>query len=140
MLSPKVFRGYRKNASVDLAEIRHSFLSILFTPILKISDSGEVRSRSYDVMFYDVMFYDVMFYDVRLKSADFAIFRIWMSFIAFWSVFLHCRQHNWCLWISRSHIQLPPGSRLSVPRAVSVAHFSRYSSNFTAILSLRDIG
>ena len=44
---------------------------------------------------------------VRSKSADFAIYRIWVSSIAFWSVFLHCMQRNWCLWISRSHIQLP---------------------------------
>ena len=44
--------------------------------------------------------------------------------------------------MSRSHIQLPrgqghAGSRL--PWAVSVAHFGRYFSNVTAILSLRDV-
>ena len=44
-----------KNASADLAEIWHSFASILFTPTLKISSSGQVRSRSYDVI-HDVMF------------------------------------------------------------------------------------
>ena len=41
------------------------------------------------------------------SSADFAIYRIWARFVTFWSVLLYCRQHNWCLWISRSHIQLP---------------------------------
>ena len=83
--------------------------------------------------------YDVMSGHVRTKSADFEIYRIWARFVAFWSVLLHCRQHNWCLWISRSHIQLPWGqghARSRVPWAVSVAHFSRYNSNFTAIQSL----
>ena len=76
--------------------------------------------------------------DVRTKSADFAIYCVWASFAAFWSVLLHCRQHNWCLWISRNHIQLPWGQGLArwVPWAVSVVHFNRYNSNFTAVLSL----
>ena len=46
---------------------------------------------------------------VRTKSADFVIYRIWASFEGFWSDLLHYRQHNWCLLISRSHIQLPRG-------------------------------
>ena len=32
-----------------------------------------------------------------------------------------------------------PGSRSRLPWAVSVAHFDRYFSYFTAILSLRDV-
>ena len=52
---PKVFRGYRQHALADLAEIWHIFAYILFTPILKISRSGQVRSRRYDVI-HDVMF------------------------------------------------------------------------------------
>ena len=78
----------------------------------------------------------------QTKSADFAIYRIWASFVAFWSLLLHSRQHHWCLWISRSHIQLPRGqghARSRVPWSVSVAHFSRYNSKFTAALSLRVI-
>ena len=58
------------------------------------------------------------------------------------NVFLHLRWHYWCIWIYRCHIQLPRGqdhARSRVPWAVSVAHFDRYFSNFTAMLSLRDI-
>ena len=61
------------------------------------------------------------------------------GFRCFLCVLLDCRQHNLCLWISRIHIQLPCGqgqARFRVPWAVSVAHFSRYSSNFTGVLSL----
>ena len=79
---------------------------------------------------------------VRTKSADFAIYCIWTSFVAFWSVLLYFRQHNWYLWISRSHIQLPwcqGHPRSQVWCAVSVAHFSRYNSNFTAVLSLESL-
>ena len=68
---------------------------------------------------------------VRTKSADFVIYRIWAGFAAFWSVLLHCRQHNWCLRIYRSHIKLPLGqghARSRVPWAVFAAHFSRYNS------------
>ena len=32
---------------------------------------------------------------VRMKSADFAIYRIWASFVAFWSALLHSRQHHY---------------------------------------------
>ena len=58
MQPPKGFHGfhrYCKNALADLAEILHSFTSILFTPTLKILASGHVESRSYDVI-YDVMY------------------------------------------------------------------------------------
>ena len=80
---------------------------------------------------------------VRAKSADFAINRIWASFVAFWSVHLHSRQHHCCSWISRSHTQLPRGqghARSQVSWFVSAAHFSRYNYKFTAILSLGGIG
>ena len=76
---------------------------------------------------------------IRTKLAEFAIYRIWASFVAFWSILLHCRQHNWHLLISGSHIQLLWGqghARSRVQSAVSVANFSHYNFNFTAVLSL----
>ena len=72
-------------------------------------------------------------------GGSFAIYRIWAIFVAFWSVLLHCRQHNWCLWIYTTHIQLLWGQghgRSQVPWAVSVAHFSSYNSNLTAVLNV----
>ena len=54
-LPHKVFRECRQNALSDMAEMWHSFAAILFTPTLKMSWSGQVRSRSYDVI-HDVMF------------------------------------------------------------------------------------
>ena len=75
----------------------------------------------------------------RTKPADFAIYRILASFVALSSVVLHCRQHNWCFWISRSHIQLPWGqghARSRLPWVVSEAHFSRYNPNCTVVLRL----
>ena len=73
------------------------------------------------------------------KMGGFCVYRTWVSSIAFWSMFLHCMQHIWCLLISRSHIQLPRGqghARSRLPWGVSLAHFSHYSFNFIAILSL----
>ena len=52
---------------------------------------------------------------------------------------LYCRRHNWCLLISRGHIQFAWGqghARSRVQWAISVAHFNRYISNCTAVLSL----
>ena len=76
---------------------------------------------------------------VRTKSVDFAIYRIWVGFIAFWRMVLSCIKHNWCLLMSRSHMQLLWGegnarSRLSL--VVSVSHFSRFNSSSIAILSI----
>ena len=72
----EVFRGYRKNALTDLAEIWHSFASILFTPTLKplkILALSQVRSRSYDVI-HDVVF--------GRNRRIFAIYRSGVSFLA----------------------------------------------------------
>ena len=79
---------------------------------------------------------------VGTKSADFAIYRIWASFIAFWSILSHSRQHHWWLWISRRHIQLPLGqghTRSQVPWSVFLAHFSHHNSMFIPALSLQVI-
>ena len=62
---------------------------------------------------------------VPTKSADFLIYRIWVSFIAFYKVLWHCMQNNWCLWISRNQIQLLRGqghARSCMSWAVSLAH------------------
>ena len=70
---------------------------------------------------------------VRTKSADSEIYRIWASFFASWNMFLHCMQHNMCLSISKSHLQLPRGqdhgkghTESHMPWAVSLARFSSY--------------
>ena len=76
---------------------------------------------------------------VWTKTADLAIYRIWASFIVFWSVLLHRREQNWCLWISRTHIHLLWGqghARSRVPWWASIVHFGRNNYNFTASLSL----
>ena len=109
-------RGYRKNASAHLTENRLSFSSIFVTPTLKILGSVQVRSRSYDLI-HDVMF-------GRNRRIGRSIVSGWVPLLS--GVLLHCRQHNRCLWISRSHIPLPWGqdhTRSRVPWAVSTVIF-----------------
>ena len=115
--APKVFRNSAKMRwpiwlKVDTA-LRLSFLHLPW--------NFKVRFRSgYGVMTSYMT-------SCSVEIGGFEIYRIWVSFIAFWSGLLHCKQHKWWSLTFRSHIQLPRGqghARTRVSWAVSVAHLT----------------
>ena len=95
---------------------------------MKLCTPWDATSRSYDVICQVML--------GRNRRILRSIVSDWVSSLS--GLFFHRSQYNWCLWISRSHMQLPRGqgqARARVPWAVSVVHFTRYNSNFIAILN-----